>query len=99
MRFLFTIIFSFLIAISYYAQVLPTSRSVDWTLAGLRDAITSGFQVINMQSTGAIGAGITPNNSTLSVQIETIDWITGVYFITVELLNNNSVIKKVIRVE
>ncbi len=45
-----------------YSQNLDPSRSVDWTLAGLRDTTTNGFLEINMLDQGAIGDGITPND-------------------------------------
>ena len=63
----FAIIICFLIGtcLSSIGQTLPISRSVDWTLAGLRDTNTIGFNVINMQSMGAVGDGITPNDSIL----------------------------------
>jgi len=53
------------IYIPAYAQTLPSERSVDWTLAGLRDTTTSGFLEINMAAEGAVGDSITPNDSVL----------------------------------
>jgi len=49
-----------------HAQVLPVSRSTNWKIAGLRDTTTAGFQYIDMQSAGAVGDGITPNDSVMS---------------------------------
>lgn len=58
--------FSFLFSFSGKAQTLPSSRAVDWTLAGLRDTTTNGFIIINMQNYGVVGDSITPNDSVLS---------------------------------
>lgn len=45
------------------AQTLPQNRAVDWTLAGLRVDTISGLAIIDMQSLGAVGDGITPNDA------------------------------------
>jgi len=52
-----------LICVSGFSQTLPLSRSVDWTLAGLRDTTTNGFIEIDMQAQGVVGNGTTPNDS------------------------------------
>ena len=52
--------------INGFSQTIPSSRTVDWTIAGLRDTTTVGFNVIDMQSQGIIGDGITANDSLLS---------------------------------
>ena len=52
-----------LIGVSCFSQTLPISRSVDWTLAGLRDTTTNGFIEIDMQALGVVGNGTTPNDS------------------------------------
>ena len=52
-----------LISVSGFSQTLPLSRSVDWTLAGLRDTTTNGFIEIDMQAQGVVGNGTTPNDS------------------------------------
>lgn len=48
-----------------FSQTLPPTRSVDWTLAGLRDTTTANFVSIDMQAEGAIGNGTVPNDSIL----------------------------------
>lgn len=55
-----------------FGQTLPSSRSVDWTLAGLRDTTTNGFTEIDMLSEGMIGDGITPNDLILDVVLSSI---------------------------
>lgn len=62
----------FLISLSGFSQTLPISRSVDWTLAGLRDTTTSDFIEISMQEEGLVGDGITPNDSLLSQILSSI---------------------------
>ncbi len=49
-----------------FAQTLVPSRSVNWTLAGLRDTTTTGFIEIDMQTQGAVGNGIVPNDSIIT---------------------------------
>ena len=66
MRLLIIIVSFFGLTINNYAQTLPNSRLVDWTIAGLRDTSTLGFQVIDMQVAGAVGDGVTPNDIVLS---------------------------------
>jgi len=61
------LIFIFFFCVFYgQAQTLPSNRSVDWTLAGLRDTTTSGFSIIDMQAYGVIGDSISPNDSILT---------------------------------
>jgi len=54
------------------AQTLPSSRAVDWALAGLRDTSTLGFQIINMQVAGAVADGVTPNDVVIANTIGAI---------------------------
>ncbi|MFC2128489.1 glycosyl hydrolase family 28-related protein, partial [Bacteroidota bacterium] len=49
-----------------FTQTLPLERSVDWTLAGLRDTTSNNFQKIDMQAFGAVGDGLTPNDIIMS---------------------------------
>lgn len=53
-----------LLSFSIYlsAQTLPSNRSVDWTLAGLNDTSTAGFEIVNLEDAGLIGDSITPND-------------------------------------
>lgn len=69
MKLLYLLFFCLLILISFtdgVGQTLPMTRSVDWTLAGLRDTTTQGFVEIDMQTKGVVGDGTTPNDSVLS---------------------------------
>lgn len=47
-------------------QTLPASRSVNWTIAGLRDTTSAGFTEIDMGSAGVVGDGLTPNDSVVA---------------------------------
>lgn len=60
------------ISFSGFGQTLPASRSVDWTIAGLRDTTTIGFTEIDMQSEGVIGDGITPNDSIVNLVLSSL---------------------------
>lgn len=56
-----------LIAAQYMqSQTLPTERGVDWTLAGIRDTNTIGFEVYDMNNLGVIGNGKSPNDEALN---------------------------------
>lgn len=59
-------LFFLLSSLNGFSQILPLQRSVDWTLAGLRDTSTIGFIEIDMKSHGVVGNGLTPNDSILS---------------------------------
>lgn len=60
-----TIIYLLIVQINLFSfsQTLPTQRSVDWKLAGLRDTSTAGFITIDMQTLGVINDGLTPNDA------------------------------------
>jgi hypothetical protein len=63
---------SVLIGLNGFSQTLPDSRSVDWTLAGLRDTSTAGFIEIDMQAQGIVGDGQTPNDAVLNGILATL---------------------------
>ncbi len=65
-------LFFLLVTISGFSQTLPPSRSVDWTLAGLRDTTTVDFQAVDMQVQGVVGNGIAPNDSIVTKVISSI---------------------------
>jgi hypothetical protein len=72
---------------------LPTSRAVDWTLAGLRDTTTTGFQLVNMQTEGAIGDGFTANDVVLSNVLASLSGNGAILeFQNGNFLFNNSII-------
>lgn len=55
------------------AQILDSSRSVDWTLAGLRDTSTIGFVEMDMETMGVVGDGSTPNDLALENVLSSIE--------------------------
>ena len=93
MRLLFVFFYFFCLYLTGFAQTLPPERSVDWTLAGLRDATTSGFVQIDMQTFGAIGDGVLPNDSIIS---DALSSITGpgaiLQFPSGNFLFNNTIV-------
>jgi len=73
MRFVISIVFYFGLVCSGQAQTLVAQRAVNWSLAGLRDTTSSGFQPINMQVAGAIGDSLTPNDSVLTTVLSNVN--------------------------
>jgi len=65
MYYLFTFILLFSLLQDNQAQTLPQSRTVDWTLAGLRADTITGLPVFDLQTLGAVGDGITPNDAVI----------------------------------
>ncbi|MGK0308736.1 MAG: hypothetical protein ACI8RP_001702 [Urechidicola sp.] len=65
MYYLFTFILLFSLLQNNQAQTLPQSRTVDWTLAGLRADTITGLPVFDLQTLGAVGDGITPNDAVI----------------------------------
>lgn len=80
MRYWVIFFLNIFIAVASFSQTLPSNRSVNWSLAGLRDTSTSNFQLMNMNSIGAIGDGVTPNDSIINYAI-TISSSNGAYLI------------------
>lgn len=71
MNWTYTLLF-LLVQFSTLSQTLVPMRSVDWTLAGLRNATTIDFIEIDMQAEGAIANGITSNNAIVANVISSI---------------------------
>ncbi len=98
------ILASFLLLISAlsYGQIVPPERTVDWTLAGLRDTSTVGFVTVDMQSAGAIGDGVTSNSNLVHTLIENsagqgiiLDFPAGQFLFdtTLSVRTNNVIIR------
>ncbi len=51
-------------------QTLPTERTVDWTLAGLRDTSTLQFDIIDLESYGLKSDGVTANDDLMKNLLE-----------------------------
>lgn len=92
MNYLFTL---FVILGFYYnnqAQTLPQSRTVDWTLAGLRADTLTGLPVFDLQSLGAIGDGLTPNDAVIPNFIASYFGVGAILeFPSGEFLFNNTI--------
>jgi len=71
MNWIYSILIIF-ISISGFSQTLPNSRSVDWTLAGLRDTSTLGFIEIDVQARGVKGNGTFANDSIIEQLLSSI---------------------------
>ena len=71
----------FLVGFSCYGQVLPSNRSVDWSVAGLTDTSTVGFTYYNAVQEGAIPDGVSSVNSVIDSLLQlnqpVIDYRTG----------------------
>jgi len=59
---LFTICFSF----SLSAQLIPSSRKTDWSVAGIKDTTTQNFVSYDALQIGLYSDGLTPNDSALN---------------------------------
>lgn len=55
-----------------YSQTIPTSRLVDWTIAGLKDTTTVGFHVLDMTNYNVVGDSTTPNDAALAAALADI---------------------------
>lgn len=62
MNWILTLFFLFF-QISVFSQILAPARSVDWTLAGLRNSIPNDFVEVDMLTQGVVGNGIVPNDA------------------------------------
>ena len=63
---------AFLLGFSAFGQVLPSSRSVDWTVAGLTDTSTAGFTHYNAVQEGVVPDGVTPANAVIDSLLQVI---------------------------
>lgn len=92
MNWTYTLLLFLLLHSSAFSQTLAPERSVDWTLAGLRDTTTNNFTEIDMQAEGAVGNGVVPNDSILA---DVLLSVTGagviLNFPTGNYLFNNSI--------
>ncbi len=62
-KFIFFVMLVFIVISALLpSQTLPTERSVDWTLAGVRDSTTLDFTEIDMSETGITGDGVAAND-------------------------------------
>lgn len=67
MKTIFTFLFFFSLLQYNIAQTIPANRTVDWTLAGMRDTFSyASATTIDMQTMGVLGDSVTNNDAALS---------------------------------
>ena len=71
MHHIFTIVFLLLYLVGS-SQTIDPSRSVNWTLAGLKDTTTLGFLSINLNDYGLDKSGLTPNDSVINAILNAV---------------------------
>jgi hypothetical protein len=63
-----------------YSQTIPSARTVNWSLAGLRDAVSDFQNVVNIKDYGANADGITPDDSAFNAAMNALGGNAGVIF-------------------
>lgn len=63
---LFLLLFSIGFILKGIAQTIPADRTVNWSLAGVKDSSTSNFNIIDVQILGCNNNGLTPCDSIFS---------------------------------
>ncbi|MCX6292364.1 MAG: glycosyl hydrolase family 28-related protein [Bacteroidetes bacterium] len=69
-----------LLASGIYAQVIPSSRTVDWTHAGHEGIIPDSATFIDVGSFGAIGDGVTDNHQYIANAINSLNGNRGIIY-------------------
>lgn len=72
MKKIFLLISILIFNFSLYSQTLSPSRSVNWKLAGHKGSYLEPSNTINFLSAGGINNGVTPNDSILTVVLNSI---------------------------
>ncbi len=76
-----TIVFALLIfSLKVLAQVIPASRRVDWTLAGLQQPRPVYSHLADITSFGGVGNGIVPNDAALQAAIVSLGADSGIIY-------------------
>ncbi len=93
MKAFISLIYCLYIVIGSMAQTLPSARSVNWKLSGLRDTASMGFVEFDMQASGVVGDGLTPNDSVLSSVLSAVSGPGAILiFPAGNFLFNNSIV-------
>jgi len=81
------------------AQILPASRSVDWSKAGLTAAVPTFANTIDLDAAGLTGDGVTPNDAALQAVLSPLgntptilQFSAGVYLFSSRIQLPNNVI-------
>jgi hypothetical protein len=80
MNYLFVFICFVAISFSSVAQTIPSARTVNWSLAGLRDSVPDFQNVVNIKDYGANADGITPDDSAFNAAMSALGGSAGVIF-------------------
>jgi hypothetical protein len=68
------------ISFSSVAQTIPIARTVNWSLAGLRDSVPDFQNTVNIKDYGANADGITPDDSAFNAAMNALGGNAGVIF-------------------
>lgn len=63
---LYSLFFSLCLCFSLSAQLIPSSRKTDWSIAGIKDTTTLNFTTYDAQQIGLFSDGTTPNDNVLN---------------------------------
>ena len=80
MKNLLIILFSFLVLSPLVSQTIPANRLVNWSNAGLGQAIPSYQTIVNITSLGAVGDGTTVNDNAFSSALNSLNGKSGVIY-------------------
>jgi len=62
------------------SQTIPSSRTVDWSLAGLQDTVPAYSNILNIIDFGAVGDGVTINDNAINSAIASLSGTAGVIY-------------------
>lgn len=90
MKLVLFLLFSFVCHVSF-AQTIPTQRTVNWQVAGIKDTTTQGFTIVDGSTYGFVNDGVTPNDYPLGSLMLAYQGPTIVYFPAGTYLFNTSI--------
>ena len=62
----YSILFAICLSFNLSAQLIPTSRKTDWSVAGIKDTTTLNFSTYDANQIGLLSDGTTPNDDALN---------------------------------
>lgn len=80
MKYFYYILSFIFIHLSSYSQTIPPNRTVDWSLAGLKNGIPNYTTIVNINDHGGLANGLTSNNIALTTAINTLNNLPGVIY-------------------
>jgi hypothetical protein len=96
----YCVILSFFYAFLVASQTIPSDRTVDWTLAGIRDTTTANFTIIDVMENGFTNDGSAANDNALSALLTAhpepiiIYFPTGTYLFNAPILLRSNMLVK-----